>query len=52
MEINILPAISTEGLTKDDIPNLIESAHKTMSEYFEKLCANNVVNSSNKIKKS
>lgn len=41
MEINILPPISTENLTKDDIPELIERTHKTMSEYFEQLCTAN-----------
>jgi 1-acyl-sn-glycerol-3-phosphate acyltransferase len=30
--IRVLPPIETEGLTVDDIPELIERCHKKMSE--------------------
>ncbi|XP_013105597.2 1-acyl-sn-glycerol-3-phosphate acyltransferase alpha [Stomoxys calcitrans] len=33
--ITTLPAISTEGLTKNDLPELMESVHKLMSETFK-----------------
>lgn len=45
--INILPAISTENTTKEDIPNLIEKTHAVMSEFFEQLCMKNDVETSN-----
>lgn len=50
MQINILPAIPTENLTKDDIPELIEKTHKIMSEYIEKLRMENGVETKNKVK--
>lgn len=45
--INILPAIPTEDLKKEDIPDLIERTHKVMSEYMDQLRADNGAKSSN-----
>ena len=35
--IKILPAISTEGMTRDDLPDLIERTHRIMQEEYAKL---------------
>lgn len=41
--INILPAIPTENLTKDDLLPLMEKTYKAMSDYLDKAAETNVV---------
>ncbi len=37
MRVRILPSIPTEGLTKDDIPELTSKCHKIMSEAYHQI---------------
>jgi hypothetical protein len=35
--ITFLPAISTEGLSKDDLPVLIEKTYQAMNDFYMKI---------------
>lgn len=50
MNITILPPISTEGVTKETIVELIDKTYNTMSNYFDQV-SNLDVNPNNNINK-